>query len=282
MLASLGAPPHPRRMQDWPSPIEPLPAHALVIGAHPDDEVIGAGALLARLPDAAVVHVTDGAPRNESDARAAGFAGWAQYAAARRREAEAALALAGLTAERLTSLGIADQQATHNLALVAEGIAARLRDGAFAVVITHAYEGGHPDHDATAFAVHAARRLIETAGRPPLRLVEMAGYHGLGGKFTAGTFLAHADAGSVATVVLNAPAQRLKRRMLECHASQRAVLAPFGVRVERFRTAPAYEFRLPPHPGTLHYETQNWGLTGNQWRLLAEQALATLGLECPL
>src|SRR6185437_5421302 len=136
-LAAGGRSLHPAAMQSWPCPIEPLPAHAIVIGAHPDDEVIGAGALLARLPDAAVVHVTDGAPRNESDAHAAGFAGWADYAAARHKEAAAALALAGLAPERLTGLGIADQQATQNLAALAQRLAALLREGGFATVITH-------------------------------------------------------------------------------------------------------------------------------------------------
>ena len=269
-------------MQSWPCPIEPLPAHAIVIGAHPDDEVIGAGALLARLPDAAVVHVTDGAPRNESDAHAAGFAGWADYAAARHKEAAAALALAQLAPERLTGLGIPDQQAAHNLAALAQRLAALLREGGFATVITHAYEGGHPDHDATALAAHAARGLVEMSGATPPRLVEMTGYHALGGRFTAGTFIAHADAGPTATATLDAEQRHRKRRMLDCHATQRAVLASFAVDVERFRAAPRYDFRLPPHSGSLHYETQPWGITGEQWRGLADAALKQLGISSPL
>ncbi|HKW52107.1 MAG TPA: PIG-L family deacetylase, partial [Stellaceae bacterium] len=221
-------------------------------------------------------------PRNESDARAAGFAGWAEYAAARRREAEAALALAGLAPERLTGLGIADQQTAHNLAAPAQRLATLLQEGGFAMVITHAYEGGHPDHDATALAVHAACRLIEGQGEKPPRLIEMAGYHALGGRFTAGTFIAHAEAGRPATVILDAAARRLKRRMLDCHATQRAVLAPFTVEVERFRAAPRYDFRLPPHPGPLHYDTQRWGMTGDRWRGLAQAVLEQLRLPSPL
>src|SRR3954466_10614255 len=66
----------------------------LLVVAHPDDDILGAGALLARLPWTRIVYVTDGAPRDGRDARGHGFAGPEDYAAARRREALAALALA--------------------------------------------------------------------------------------------------------------------------------------------------------------------------------------------
>jgi hypothetical protein len=52
--------------------------------------------------------------------------------------------------------------------------------------------------------------------------------------------------------------------------------------VERFRAAPRYDFRLPPHPGPLHYDMQPWGITGEQWRGLAQAALEQLHLSCPL
>jgi LmbE family N-acetylglucosaminyl deacetylase len=121
-----------------------------VVVAHPDDEVIAAGARLPLLCNVSIVHVTDGAPRAMQDARAAGHATRDAYARARRGEAEAALALAGIPPRRLFALGIADQEASFRLAGLARRLARLLRERTMGVVLTHAYEGGHPDHDATA------------------------------------------------------------------------------------------------------------------------------------
>jgi hypothetical protein len=51
----------------------PMPKSMLVF-AHPDDEVVALGARLGRFQSALFVHVTDGAPRNEQESRAYGFA----------------------------------------------------------------------------------------------------------------------------------------------------------------------------------------------------------------
>jgi hypothetical protein len=65
--------------------------------------------------------------------------------------------------------------------------------------------------------------------------------------------------------------------MLDCFATQRHMLCHFGVREERFRPAPAYDFTAAPHSGTLLYETFGWNWTGERWRHLAQEALRTLG-----
>ena len=87
-----------------------------IVAAHPDDEVVGASALLIRSPDTLVVHVTDGAPRDPRDAGAAGFRTRAAYATARRTEALAALGLAGIPRTRVRELGVVDQEASSLLA----------------------------------------------------------------------------------------------------------------------------------------------------------------------
>ena len=48
--------------------------HVVIVVAHPDDEVIGAGALLGHLRGVTILHVTDGSPRDPADALRAGLA----------------------------------------------------------------------------------------------------------------------------------------------------------------------------------------------------------------
>ncbi len=250
----------------------------LVVAAHPDDEVIGTGGQWAHWPGLSVLHITDGAPRRPRD----DFPSREAYAAVRRREAEAALAVAGLGADRLAGLGLADQEASLDLAGLARRLADELRRRHPEIVITHPYEGGHPDHDAAAFAVHAACRLLEQDGTAPPAIVEMTSYHGCDGRLVVLEFLPGGADCPVTTVTLTDVERAVKRRMLDCHATQRYVLAAFPTGEERFRPAPPYDFTRPPHPGQLYYEQFDWGVTGEQWRDRARVALAALGLAGPV
>jgi len=259
----------------------------LLVVAHPDDDVLGAGALLARLPRARIVYVTDGAPRDGRDARSYGFATPHDYAAARRREALAALALADIPPQQTVWVDVADQEATFAL----ERIAGVLRELIAAsdpdrpdLLLTHPYEGGHPDHDAVAFAVRAALTLVERDAKdnaPAPILAEFAGYHAApqGGRETS--FLVRPGFPE-ALFRLSDAERRLKSRMLELHATQAAVLAEFPRDRELFRLAPRYDFSRPPHPGPLLYERAgsggDWGIDGVRWRARASAACERLRL----
>jgi LmbE family N-acetylglucosaminyl deacetylase len=258
-------------LADGETPVEPA---VLVVVAHPDDEVIGIGAQLARFREITLLHATDGAPRDGSDAAMHGFAGTASYAAARREELLAALALAGIAADRALTCGIPDQQVTLRLADLAREVAALVTALRPAAVITHAYEGGHPDHDATAFAVHAALRLADA---PPPLLLEMAGYHAGPQGMETGSFL---PVGEDMAVRLTLPSEALtrKRRMSACFVTQQRVLAEFPIDVEMLRPAPRHDFARPPHPGRLHYENYPWGMTGETFRAMAADASQALGI----
>src|SRR5689334_1933438 len=85
-----------------------ITARTVVVVAHPDDETIGLGAQLRRFRDLLIVHVTDGAPRRIGDAVRSGFDGPAAYAAARRKELESAMAIAGVPMDALVQLEVPD------------------------------------------------------------------------------------------------------------------------------------------------------------------------------
>ena len=62
-----------------------IPLKTFVIVVHPHDETLACGALVPRLADVTVLHVTDGAPRVFVDASRSGFTYWADYARAAAR-----------------------------------------------------------------------------------------------------------------------------------------------------------------------------------------------------
>jgi N-acetylglucosamine malate deacetylase 2 len=249
----------------------------MLVAAHPDDETAGAGGILPRLRDLVIVHVTDGAPRNMADARRAGYDDRGDYARARRQELLNALELAGIGQERTRNIGIADQEASPEMTAIASRLAKLLREVRPSAILTHPYEGGHPDHDATAFAVHAACLL---SPQPP-HVYEFTSYHAADGAensaaFEFGRFLPGEDRGEAVTLT-EADRER-KIRMLDCFATQADILRRFPVDIERFRPAPLYDFTQPPHPGRLLYENFDWGMTGEHWRTLAAQARQSLGI----
>ncbi len=247
-----------------------------VVVAHPDDETIGCGAVLARLREPTIVIVTDGAPRDLADARAHGFVSAADYACARHAELTAALAH-GLVRVDPIELGVPDQDAAGELPALARRLADVLSRRRIDVALTHAYEGGHPDHDATAFAVHAAATLVARHGRS-LAIIEMPLYRADACGVVVQDFAPAPDAPAV-TVRLTGPEQARKRRMFAAHATQRGVLGSFAYDVERFRVAPAYDFAAPPPGGRFAYEQVGSALTGEMFLARVAAARRELGRE---
>jgi LmbE family N-acetylglucosaminyl deacetylase len=246
----------------------------MIVVAHPDDETIGIGAQLCRFEDLLIVHATDGAPRDMHDAARYGFACIEDYVAARRREISDALIAGGAGRARTLAFDIPDQEACRDLFALTGRIAGLLISEKPQAVFTHAYEGGHPDHDSCAFAVHAAAPLSSNGSAPAI--IEMALYHRRDGDLVSGDFLPAEP--PVTVLPLDPGDLRRKQRMIDAFATQRWLLSSFPLDCERLRIAPEYDFRLPPHPGVLHYETLGWGITGTRWRDHAAAALAKLDL----
>ncbi|MDP9034182.1 MAG: PIG-L family deacetylase [Myxococcota bacterium] len=257
-----------------------VPPLTLVVAAHPDDETIGAGGLLGSIAEVCwLVHVTDGAPSNKRffPPSASGLSRSA-YARLRHEELVRALALVGIDPSRLSNLGVRDQEATFAMVSIADALGELLAKLDPEIVLTHAYEGGHPDHDATAYGVHAATERRRREGRSTPLIVEMTGYHDEGGTTVRGEFLCSTERPEAAFQMTDEDIRR-KKAMFAAFASQREVLSQFTCQRELFRVAPAYDFGLPPHDGRLHYERFDFGLAAATWRACARAATKKLAAQ---
>ena len=249
----------------------------LIVAAHQDDESIGAGARLFHLSDAYIVHVTDGAPLDVAVAQRHGFRDPDEYAEARWRELHSALAIAGVAKERLIPLGYVDGQVSGRLVDLCLRLTDLIDMLVPDVILTHPYEGGHTDHDATAFAVHLACGLLQREGIRPPAVLELTSYHSRYGQKVMQEFLPfeRADRGQ-RIIHLDPEQQEQKQRMLDCFVTQRHLFDQFSTAFERFRPAPRYVFTRPPHEGQLNYERFGDAKRGSRWRQQAAHALRTL------
>lgn len=219
--------------------------------------------MLRNVPDVWIVHVTDGA---ESLG--------AEHAKRRRHEVASSLARGGIAPERLLpSLGFVDMWSVRSLEAMVSTLRTLIERIAPSWILTHPYEGGHPDHDAVAFAV---RNVVDALGaRAPL-LWEAAGYHrGADRSLRRGEFVTDASEVTI-EIPLSAEDLRQKDGMLACFESQPLLqlLLPFPT--ERFRPAPRYDFSQPPAV-PLHYEliSSSW-MDGAEWRSTVAAARAAI------
>lgn len=243
----------------------------LVLAAHPDDETIGASVLLSRCPQSLVAFLTDGAPRDTRLWSAGVNGSRDDYAETRKQETIQALAYAGVSRQSVFWLGGVDQEAADEIGDLAERLSKLIVDLRPQIVVTHAYEGGHPDHDAAALVAKLATSSLETTPW----LVEMTSYHAVNGQCVTGEFLKSDPMLEACLELSNADRDR-KRQMMNAYSSQRLVLENFPIDRERLRLAPEYNFSEPPHSGKLWYECMGWPMTGAHWRELATAALASL------
>ncbi len=234
----------------------------VIVAAHPDDETLFASSALLMCKTVTVVHLTDGAT-NQRSAKKNGFASRALYAAARHQEFLSAIS-AGRPDARYERLGYRDQTATYNMAKISarlETIIAGLNPD---LVLTHAYEGAHLDHDAACFTTYLAIRRA----RSPCMIMEFAGYLVQDGRSIHGAFSNDNGAGSV-KITLTAAQQADKLRMLACYKSQMEIINKFQPATECFRYAPRYDFGQAPFSGRLGYEAGGNNEQGRLWRALA-------------
>jgi LmbE family N-acetylglucosaminyl deacetylase len=248
-------------------------SRVLIVAAHPDDETIGAAGLIQRLltrqTTVGIVHLTDGAVR-ESDAN---------YSETRRLELQRALGCLPQAPEQLF-LRFSDQDLSFRLVELVASIASVVDAWQPSMVVTHPYEGGHPDHDAAALAVWIAGRRVT----PRPAHAEFTSYHFDGQAMRTGRFLTVDD--SVVALPLEACELATKQRMLATFVSQQETLRWFQPvpPQEHFRPAPSYDFHRPPHDPPLFYDFFQWGIGSAEWGRRAAELLEVVDdreMPCP-
>jgi LmbE family N-acetylglucosaminyl deacetylase len=237
----------------------PLFGRVLAVLAHTDDETVCA-ALLHRAEAAEIAFCTDGAPRSEFFWRRYGSR--ESYAAVRRREACRALQIIGVTTMRflrnpVTRQLFRDQELYRDLSHALDALLLVTTQTPPDAIVTPAYEGGHPDHDACSFLAHQ----LGLARQIPVW--EMPLYHrSQDGPLIHQQFLN--NSGTEILLQLTPAELSMRERMLTTYASQPDAADFVSASVERFRPQTPYDYSRPPHPGQLNYEVWDWPMTATE------------------
>ena len=202
----------------------------LVFVAHPDDESIACAGLMQRAKRPLVVFAVDGAPPHYGFENR--FGSLRSYSDHRFREAATALAALPLCSfRRLTrqdGTGFVDQ---HLFLEMPEAFASLLqitREFSPDWIVSHAFEGGHLDHDAChVLAKQVAVTLNVKSLEFPLYWRTARG-NDCFQRFRE-------DRQNQFTLELSGQELALKRRMLAEYKSQRGLTSVFQPEIERFR-----------------------------------------------
>jgi N-acetylglucosamine malate deacetylase 2 len=212
----------------------------LVFVAHPDDETIGCGVLLQRLPSALVVFAVDGAPPGYGFERK--FGELLNYSEQRFKEAASALSFTpNCSFQRLKSPSGAyfhDRRLFAELEQAATSLLVIAKQFSPEAIVSHAFEGGHIDHDACSFlASHAASTLSVKCFEFPLY------WQNKNGQDTFQQFRNPQE--GIISLRPSSAEIAIKHKMLAEYKTQGDVVAAFSPEIERFRPVPSYDYAHP-------------------------------------
>lgn len=219
----------------------PPPPHScggvLVFAAHPDDEVLGLGLTLTRHRSngdrVTVVFTTNGAGGNWKESNAVKRA----VAATRFTEACDALAIIGIDSAEIICLGFPDGGLHRYIPQASADIATLLRAIVPHTIYVHALEGGHRDHDVTAFIVQevSARLRIEPVFEWAEYNIEVPGGHPISdARFASDPYVPDFEC---APTPFDQSELASKQQMLAKYASQSVSLRYYPFRGEILRRA---------------------------------------------
>jgi N-acetylglucosamine malate deacetylase 2 len=202
----------------------------LVFAAHPDDETIACGGLLQRADASLVVFAVDGAPPHYGFEKQ--FGSLQQYSEARFLEASRALSfIPDCCTRRLArhdGSWFLDQHLFQELPQAFASLLQIAREFSPDLLVSHAFEGGHIDHDACHVLAKRTARALN------LQNLEFPLYWRSGdGRDVFQQFRGDADADFL--LQLSQEESRIKRRMLGEYRSQKSLTSVFRVDAERFR-----------------------------------------------
>lgn len=213
----------------------------LIFVAHPDDETLACGGLLQRMESSLVVFATNGAPHHHGFERK--FGTLQRYSDTRFQEAAVAIGqVPNCSFQRLTKTDatfFVDQQLFRDLAQALMSLCRIARSFCPDALVSHAYEGGHIDHDTCSFlTMHAATTLALQRFEFPLYSRDAPGQVVL---------QQFCDEGCAPLEwQLTETELSCKRKMLAAYTSQPGLAAAFALGNERIRLATRTDFSLAP------------------------------------
>ena len=224
------------RPQALPDASPPRFTRLLVVAAHPDDETIGAGVLMARTRrhggEVRVLVVNTGIAAWRAGDHAALFA-------ERRAQTLAALALAGVAPDNVTFLGIPDLSTGEGFPALVARLHAEIREFYPDAVAVSAWEGAHPDHDLSHYAV-----AVATERGTAVPVWEFPEYNRRYLRTGRAGFLQ--ERWPFVDLGLTPEETELRRAMMACFPSEGPFVRRFGEQPELLRPLPRYDYRLPP------------------------------------
>lgn len=211
----------------------------LIFVAHPDDETLACGGLLQRMTSSLVVFATNGAANHRGFERQ--FGTLQRYSDTRFQEAAVAISqVPNCSFQRLRKPDgtyFVDEQLFRDLAQALTSFCGIARSFSPDALVSHAYEGGHIDHDACSFlTMHAAAELALRRFEFPLYSRNSLGQLAL---------QQFCDEGCIPLEwQLTQSELSCKRKMLAAYASQPGLAAAFLLGTERIRLATRTDFSL--------------------------------------
>jgi LmbE family N-acetylglucosaminyl deacetylase len=221
----------------------------LILVAHPDDEIVGSAASIARAraggATVTAIYLTHGCLPREA------MWPWRRKyyyhrIATRRAEAEEAALALGL---QPVGWGLRPARTLwRELPQVFEEVQTALAQYRPDQVWVPAYEGGTPDHDAL--------NAIGFKLKPRVSVLEFAEYNFFGGRIRSQRFISSDE--TVRIISLTADERKAKKKALEIYASEARNLSNLGVEQESYRPLSLYNYEQPPHQEKVWYARFQW------------------------